>query len=157
MKYLNYAITFREFPDEISLCINITECPHRCKGCHSPELWEDVGEELTTDILNKLINVNKGITLVGFMGGDSNPVIINYLAAYVVLNHPGLKVGWYSGNKEISEEIDTDWFDYIKLGPYIAEKGPLNNPNTNQKMYHYTGTEVKDITYKFWNYDGNNN
>ena len=57
MKYLNTAITFREFPDEISLCINITNCPFHCSGCHSPELWKDVGKELTIDELLNLINL----------------------------------------------------------------------------------------------------
>lgn len=151
MKYSNYDITFREFPDEIALCINISGCPNKCKGCHSPELWEDIGTELTPKNLNKLIKENKGITLVGFMGGDSNPSYINKLASFVVLNYKGLKVGWYSGNTEIPEEIDTDWFDYIKIGPYIKELGGLDNPNTNQKMFHFTGTKVKDITYKFQN------
>ena len=38
LKYLNCQVTFAEVPDEISLCINITNCPNRCPGCHSPEL-----------------------------------------------------------------------------------------------------------------------
>ena len=36
LKYSNYEITFAEVPDEISLCINLTNCPHKCIGCHSP-------------------------------------------------------------------------------------------------------------------------
>ena len=52
------------------------------------------------------------------------------------------------------------WFNYIKLGPYIEELGPLNNKNTNQRLYQVreerdetTGDSYKgvtDITYKFW-------
>ena len=42
--------------------------------------------------------------------------------------------------------------DYLKLGPYIEERGPLNNPNTNQHLYKICkGKIVDDITYKFWN------
>jgi anaerobic ribonucleoside-triphosphate reductase activating protein len=74
-------ITFSEFPDEIALCINITNCPFHCPGCHSPELWEDIGTELTKEELSKLIESNKGITLVGFMGGNLKEV--NPLAEYV--------------------------------------------------------------------------
>ncbi len=149
MKYTNCEVTFREFPDEISLCINISGCPYRCYGCHSQELRQDVGKYLDPEVLSKLILANKGITLVGFMGGDSKPDTLNSLAAYVVMNHPGLKVGWYSGNNKIPKEIDTNWFDYIKLGPYIKELGGLDSPTTNQRMYHYTKTGVDDITYKF--------
>ena len=48
-------------------------------------------------------------------------------------------------------------FDYIKLGPYIEEKGPLDNPNTNQIMYEVNRVSklqdkwiLTDITHKFW-------
>ena len=150
MKYLDYAVTFSEFPDEISLCINLTNCPFNCEGCHSPELRKDIGIELTKQELARLIESNKGITLVGFMGGDSNPALINTYAAFVVCNYKGLKVGWYSGRNVLPREIDIDWFDYIKFGPYRKELGGLDNPNTNQRMFHYTGVDVKDITYKFW-------
>lgn len=155
MKYLNTYIGFREFPDEISLCINITQCPWHCEGCHSPELWEDIGTELTVEELDRLIQANKGITLVGFMGGDFNPHYINTLATFIKHNYPNLKVGWYSGNTKLSDIIDPYWFDYIKIGPYIKEKGPLDNPNTNQKMYQISKMEtgeyiIEDITFKFY-------
>ena len=154
MKYTDTQIGFQEFPDEISLLINISNCPFHCPGCHSPELWEDIGTPLTIDELDRLILSNKGITLVGFMGG--NPKYINILAGYIVMNYKNLKVGWYTGDKTIREEIDTDWFDYIKLGPYIKELGGLDNPNTNQRMYNFTGAGVKDITYKFWKHGKGN-
>ena len=83
LKYLNTAVTFAEFPDEISLCINITGCKINCKGCHSPYLSKDIGEVLSLERLQGLIESNKGITLVGFMGGDSYPKEINKLAKWV--------------------------------------------------------------------------
>ena len=73
MKYTDTMVTFSEVPDKISLCINISGCPNRCPGCHSPELWEDIGTELNEDSLTKLINKNEGITCVCFMGGDADP------------------------------------------------------------------------------------
>ena len=162
MKYLDYAITFREFPDEIALCINITNCPHRCEGCHSPELWKDVGTELTEEELLNLVCKNKGITCVGFMGGDSNILELNKLAKCLYMldfcNHT-YKIGWYSGRSSIPKELEIELFDYIKLGPYIKELGGLDNPNTNQKFYakgkHLHKMDANneilyDITYKFW-------
>ena len=148
MKYLNTMITFSEFPDEIALCINITNCPFHCSGCHSPELWENVGTELTSWELHKLIYHNKGITLVGFMGGI--PEEIDYLAECVKNIDPPLKVGWYWGGNDIPKEINTQWFDYIKIGSYIKELGGLDNPNTNQRFYHIENGQLVDWTYKFW-------
>lgn len=149
MKYLDTAVTFREFPDEISLCINISGCKFHCSGCHSPELWKDVGTILNQNSLAKLIDDNKGITLVGFMGGK--PKIVNTLAAFIKNSLLyNLKVGWYWGDTNIPKEINTKWFDYIKIGPYIKERGGLDNPNTNQIMYEIKDGKLNDITYKFY-------
>lgn len=158
LKYVNYEITFSEVPDEISLCINISNCPCHCKGCHSPYLAEDIGSELTLDSLHQLISDNKGITCVCFMGGDCSPKEINHLAS-IVKEYYNLKTAWYSGVQALSRDIHLWNFSYIKLGPYIEEFGPLNHKTTNQRMYrivlnHYedgtSGYELEDITYKFW-------
>ena len=47
LKYLYTKITFAEAPDEISLCIDITNCIYHCNNCHSPELRQDIGTPLT--------------------------------------------------------------------------------------------------------------
>lgn len=146
MKYTDVEVTFSEFPDEISLCINISNCPFHCSGCHSPELWKDVGKDLTQRKLERLISDNTGITLVGFMGGE--PILIDMLAERV--HKLGLKVGWYWGGTTIPKEINLENFDYIKIGPYIKEKGPLNVKTTNQIMYQILNNTLNNITYKFW-------
>ena len=158
LKYVNTMVTFSEVPDEVSLCIEISNCPCHCKGCHSSYLAEDIGEELNISTLRELINKNKGITCVSFMGGDSNTSDIDALAQWVKINYP-LKVAWYSGRQELSKEINLNNFNFIKLGPYIEELGPLNNKTTNQRFYEVVqvyyedstfGYELIDITYKFW-------
>lgn len=157
LKYVDTKITFAEVPDEISLCINISNCQCHCKGCHSPYLAEDIGEELNSHSLKKLIDNNKGITCVSFMGGDFNPSDIDALAQWVKINYL-LKVAWYSGRQKLSKNINLKWLDYVKLGPYIEELGPLNSKTTNQKMYKVCNMsfvneepkyELIDITYKF--------
>ena len=159
LKYVDTKVTFSEVPNEISLCINISNCPCNCKGCHSSYLAEDIGEELNSLSLKELINNNKGITCVAFMGGDSSPSDINNLAKLIKEVFPKLKVAWYSGRQELSKDIDLENFDFVKLGPYIEELGPLNNKTTNQKFYIveklYCGNDnykydLKDITYRFW-------
>lgn len=147
LKYKDVLVGFQEVPDEISLCINITNCPNNCIGCHSPYLAEDIGNELTPEELSRLIMKNKGITCVCLMGGDNDPKQVNSLAKVIKSLYP-YKVAWYSGNTKLSPEIIIHNFDYIKLGPYIEEFGPLNNPNTNQRMFKMP--DIEDITYKFW-------
>lgn len=156
MKYLEHEVTFREIPDEITLCINITNCPYRCPGCHSPQLWEDVGEELTLGELHKLIDpIKEGITCVSFMGGDKDPEYINHLALLIQTEF-GKRVAWYSGSSILSDKIDISRFNYIKLGPYIEEFGGLDSPKTNQKMFKIEDLKMIDITSKFWNKNTHN-
>ena len=154
LKYITTAITFAEIPDEITLCINITGCPLQCKGCHSPFLWEDTGEFLTIEMLDYLICKNNGISCICFMGGIQEPEYINELAFFIRNKYPKLKIAWYSGLSEFSNNVNLNNFDYIKIGPYIEEKGGLSNPNTNQKLYKIIGTNLEDITYKFWKNEG---
>ena len=158
LKYVNYDITFQEIPDEITLCINISNCPCHCIGCHSSYLAEDIGEKLTLDKIYKLIENSEGITCICFMGGDSSPKEIDMFAR-CIKDLYDIKVAWYSGRQELSKYINLKWFDFIKLGPYIEEFGPLNSKTTNQRFYqviksHYedgtSGYELLDTTYKFW-------
>lgn len=160
LKYVESEIVFREIPDEITLAINISGCPNHCPDCHSKHLWEDIGKPLTRYSLRELLKANRGISCVCFMGGDQDPTTINYLAEDLKRSplYEGLKIGWYSGKSEIPDEIEIGNFDFIKVGPYIKEKGPLNNPNTNQILYEVCRISklpsrfvLKDITNVFWN------
>ena len=148
LKYVDTAVTFAEIPDEISLCINISNCPCHCEGCHSAYLAKDIGTDLTQRALEQFIKENEYVTCISLMGGDSDPSIINLLGS--VIHMRGKKSAWYSGRQELSDKIDITNFDYIKLGPYIKNKGPLNNPNTNQRMYKVIDSKLEDITNKFW-------
>lgn len=150
VKYYNTMVVFEEIPNEITLAINITNCPCKCVGCHSQYLWEDVGEELTFETLNKLIEKDKGITCICFMGGDGDVDYINSLGEYMRKNFKDLRVAWYSGRDEMSEKIVSKNFDYIKIGHYDMELGPLNNKTTNQILYKVENGELNNITELFW-------
>lgn len=153
VKYYNAMVVFEEIPNEITLAINITNCPCHCKGCHSKFLWEDIGTPLTADEIDILIEKNDGITCVCFMGGDAEPDTINLLAEYVH-ETKNLKVGWYSGQDTYHKNINFDWFDYVKIGHYDEERGGLNKETTNQILYKICreGEKqwVEDITHLFW-------
>lgn len=74
LKYVNHDIVFQEFPDEVTLAINLSLCPNGCPGCHSAYLQGNVGDELTEERLRAILDNYIGeITCVGFMGGDNDP------------------------------------------------------------------------------------
>lgn len=178
LKYVDTQVVFAEVPDEITLAISISGCPCHCKGCHSAYLAEDIGKELEwygcvgklkkSKGLSKLIEENKGITCVCFMGGDNDPRMINELASKIKRHCElapeywgNLKVAWYSGRQELSPQIDLWNFDYIKLGPYKEECGPLDKKTTNQRFYKVVHTsagksKLYDITHKFWKHETDN-
>ena len=150
LKFVDTKEVFAEIPDEITLAISISGCPIRCKGCHSQYLWADTGEELTTEVLSAQLESHIGVTCVCFMGGDQAPAEINQLALWVK-SHTDVKTAWYSGRAELTAEIETVNFDYLKLGPYDAENGPLNQRSTNQRLYRVDkGQRLEDITHRFW-------
>ena len=151
LKYLNTQVTFAEVPDEITLCINITGCKNGCKNCHSSYLAQDIGKPLNKSSLSELIEGNKGVSCVSFMGGDNDAIHLVALASWVK-THTNLKVAWYSGRQELAGIVarQLQWFDFIKLGPYMEEFGPLNSRTTNQRFYKVNGKELVDITSKFW-------
>lgn len=156
LKYLNTQVTFAEVPDEITLCINITGCKNGCKNCHSSYLAQDIGTELTFNEVRKLIKKNSGISCIALMGGDAEPDKINTLASFIINHYGSIKVAWYSGRQELYNNIDLCNFDYIKLGPYKEEFGPLNSRTTNQRFYKVNGKELVDITNKFWKHETEN-
>ena len=149
LKYLNTQVTFSEIPDEITLCINITGCKIGCKNCHSSYLAEDIGNKLNSNSIKELINNNKGITCICFMGGDSNPLEVDALTHFIKINYP-IKTAWYSGRQELSKDINLNNFNFIKLGPYIEDLGPLNSKTTNQRFYKIEEGKLVDITNLFW-------
>ncbi len=152
LRYINTDIVFQEFPDEVTLAINISGCPCRCPGCHSQFLWANRGEELTAEALSALIRETEDtITCVGFMGGDADPAAVDILVKYVQDHHHDLKTGWYTGRTAISPLIDQQHFDYIKVGPYLRHLGALDSPRTNQRMYRRgPDGSFEDITSHFW-------
>ena len=136
LKCYSYDIVCQEIPDEISLAVNISCCPNRCPGCHSPWLWEDAGEPMTEEFLEALIGkYDAAITCFCFMGGDAEPSEIERLAKWVKGKYPHIKTAWYSGNDKIAEGFDILSLDFIKIGPFRQELGGLKSPATNQALY----------------------
>ena len=153
MKYVDVKEVFAEIPDEITLAISISGCPIQCKGCHSQYLWQDAGQELTTEVLSALLREHLGVSCVCLMGGDQDPGEVNRLLQHLKENHQ-VHTAWYSGRVELSSEVNARWLDYVKIGPWMAEKGPLTSPTTNQRLYQVMhdgeSDTLVDITSRFW-------
>lgn len=136
LKCCSYDIVCQEIPDEISLAVNISGCPNRCPGCHSPWLWEDKGVPMTEEMLSGLMDrYSAAVTCFCFMGGDADPSEIQRLAFWIREKYPHLKTAWYSGRESIPEGFDIHCMDYVKTGPYIEALGGLKSPTTNQALY----------------------
>ena len=150
MKYVETMVVFREVPDEVTLAINISNCPVKCPGCHSSYLAQDIGEVLDKESLAVLVNGNPGISCVSFMGGDAEPAKVGELAMEVKRLNPSLKTCWYSGRDLEHAKVNLEVLDFVKVGPYIDEFGPLDSPTTNQRFYKIEhgpqGVELTDMT-----------
>jgi anaerobic ribonucleoside-triphosphate reductase activating protein len=144
LRLASYDIVFQEIPGETTLALNLSGCPNRCPGCHSPHLQREGGEVLDEPLLEGLLErYGAGVTCVCWMGGDGAPQQLVGQAAWV--RQRGLKTAWYSGR----EDFPPAYFDYVKLGPYIESLGGLDSPTTNQRLYRQAEGRWEDITHLF--------
>ena len=148
LKYLGYSIVFQEVPNEVSLAINISGCPYRCRGCHSEYLWEYKGNYLCDDIYALIKQYDGLITCVCFMGGDQNPS--DLLNCFHIVKQFGLKICLYSGNDNMDLLKDiSNHCDYVKIGHYDEDLGGLDSSATNQKFYSRMAGTFINTTYLF--------
>lgn len=149
IKYVDEMVCFQEVPDETTLSFSISNCPHKCPGCHSAYLAEDIGIPLE-DVLKDRLDYHEGlITCVLFMGGDDGTQEDSLVRCAKYCKERGYKTALYSGAENIPEHL-WNHFDYVKIGPYRQELGGLDSKTTNQRMYKNVSGKWVDITSKFW-------
>ena len=139
------SIVIEEIPDKVTLAVDISNCQGTCEGCHSPFLKDDIGSELTPEVVDRLIADNFGVNCFLLLGEGDDMEALLEIAGYIRERYPSIEIALYSGRREV-EQFIYDAFDYVKTGPYIAERGPLNERTTNQRLYHHG----EDITARFW-------
>ena len=134
LKYLYVKELFSEIPQEISLGISITGCKIHCKGCHSKELWDDIGRPLTVNRLNEILDKHDGVTCLLLLGGEHD---ISALTELFYHAHKRVKTAWYSGLDKIpdSQQGILHYLDYYKIGRYKQDLGGLDSKTTNQRLY----------------------
>lgn len=144
------SVVLEEIPDKLALALDISNCQGQCEGCHSPFLRDDVGEELTPAAIDKLFADNFGVNCFLLLGEGRDKAALESVARYVRKTHPSVALALYSGRESVEDELFAI-FDYVKVGPYMPSKGPLNNRGTNQRLYRVLkdGTR-EDITSAFW-------
>ncbi|NLJ51009.1 MAG: anaerobic ribonucleoside-triphosphate reductase activating protein [Alcaligenaceae bacterium] len=149
LRYLHEEVVWIEVPGEVSLAYQFTGCPLRCKGCHSADTWKlGTGKQLSPDYFRqRLVQYQNLITCVLFMGGEwQSEQLLPYLR---LAQEANLKTCLYTGLEK--EEVPTEllpYLDYLKVGPWIAELGGLDNPNTNQRFIDQrTGAVLNHLFY----------
>lgn len=152
LRYLEVALSHREIPGETALCIYLAGCPNRCVECHYPELQDTkTGDILCNNFADILDLYHSQATCVCFMGesaaGQEEVDELQLLTAFAKAK--GFKIGLYSG-RDVDIESWMRCFDYVKLGSYQKDYGPLDCPTTNQRMYQQIKGFFVDITSVFW-------
>ena len=157
MLVADYDIVFQEVPNETTLALNISECPHHCPGCHSSYLAESVGEKLTKEWLTALLERYPYITCVSIQGGDRYYHEVMQVVQWI--KEHGFKTCWYTGFSQLPEDMSLAYMDFVKIGPYKQELGGLRSKTTNQRFYSVehivSGDEtirivLHDRTELFW-------
>ena len=155
------SVVMEEIPDKVTLAVDISNCTGLCEGCHSPFLRTDIGLELTPERVESMLADNFGVNCFLFLGEGNDHQALMSLASYIRLSHPSLALAIYSGREKVEDEV-FQAFDYVKVGSYRPSCGPLNNPSTNQRLYHVmhksacltasgdSSYVLEDITSRFW-------
>ena len=149
------SVVMEEIPDMVTLAVDISNCTGLCEGCHSPFLRKDVGVELTSAVIDKLLADNFGVNCFLFLGEGNDRTALMSVASYIRTAYPAVSLAIYSGRENVEDDIYAI-FDYVKVGPYRPDCGPLNATTTNQRLYrvsHHDGQcrfTLQDITSRFW-------
>ncbi len=127
IKYWTLDVTFKEVPDLVSLTFAISGCVHKCAGCHSTHLRQDIGSDLTISEYERFILKYKDhIDVVCFLGGDHDPHLLTLLQ-HSKQYYPDIKLCLYTGKEY--HAVDPKLFeslDFIKIGSYNRNKGSLD-------------------------------
>lgn len=85
------------------------------------------------------------------MGGDAAHKDVQAFADLIHEKTFGkLKTAWYSGFNKLIDENYIQNFNFIKIGNYQEESGPLNKKTPNQRLYKIADGKMEDVTRRMW-------
>lgn len=133
------GITLSEVPDHISFYIEFGNCTQRCKGCHSPHLWEAVKDKTSLENLETEAReaVSNGANAIVLMGGTTNGITDCHLVTLIDRLAEIAPVCLYSGSDDYKHDMsiaNATNLTWLKTGSYQADKGGLVSTNSNQKF-----------------------
>lgn len=146
LRYVCHTVGTLEVPDEISLIYTVSGCPLRCPGCHSADLRNpNLGQWLDPQTLAVTLDRYAGLaTCLCFLGGEWMPDALIELLQ--IARMKDFATCLYTGMESIDDAIAVH-LDYLKLGPFVAARGGLERPGTNQRFLDLR--RGLDITHRF--------
>lgn len=153
------GVTMNEVPDHLSFYIEMGNCKQKCKGCHSPHLWNTVNNHMSIEELEVLAYdaINKGANAIVLMGGTTNGIPYPHLVRLIDKLSQIAPVCLYSGSDDYEQDMliaITTRLTWLKTGSYQETKGGLMSTETNQKFLRKENVNLRyaifiDETYKF--------
>jgi anaerobic ribonucleoside-triphosphate reductase activating protein len=147
IRFNREQIVWQEVPGEVSLAYAISGCPLRCKGCHSSaERNPAFGKMLPLEYFCARLAQYRGlITCVVFLGGEWLPdqLILLLKAARAERLHTCLYTGLDSVTSAIQAQLT-----YLKTGAWIAARGGLDSPTTNQRFIDLRTNELLNTKFQ---------
>lgn len=138
------------------ICVSLwmQGCPHRCKGCHNPDTWdENGGQEATEDLKKEIISaLNSHGVLRNFsiLGGEplteNNISFVYEIIEQVRKEYPEILIHLWTGytlqelldrNDSITRSILSN-IDYLIDGRFILEQRDITlkfRGSPNQNIY----------------------
>lgn len=143
LKFVDKQVVFEEIPDRVTMALTISNCTGRCQGCHSSWLRLNNGTEITNEIIDSFYDLPLCNCFLFLGDGNDEESLFKY--AIYIKERYNIEIALYTGKDNLSDKY-YDIFDFVKIGSYKEEFGPLNKKTTNQRLFYHN----VDITYKFW-------
>ena len=145
IKYTDSSVVFEEIPDRVTLAFSISNCQNNCIGCHSAFLRQNIGTIMTKEHLVEKYDKELKLCNCFLLLGEGNDREALFEISDFIKEKYNIETAIYSGRPQVEDEFYKR-FDFVKIGPYMADRGPLNKETTNQQLFYHGD----DITYKFW-------
>ena len=115
----------------VRVSVFVSGCPHHCKGCFNPELWNhNAGEQFDYETINEILNLcsKDYITGLSLLGGEplapENIEQVSLLCCAFKTRFPKKDIWCYTGYEweNVSHLLIMRWIDVLVDGKFVEEK-----------------------------------